>query len=165
MAQVPPRIPGRSPGELWIAIEDTVRQVVGDMLQRLGLDSRSPRMLTINIPIAGPFTPTAGWLTSVGIAGFNARIVGYQIFSLVPGAIILDIRKSTPSSHPGMTSMPVLRSQFPSLNGTYTENLDTSGWTTREVLDGEMLHIYAISAVSIQQATLVLRLQDLDEKA
>lgn len=163
--------------QFWTLVEETIQGIVFDGAPR------HPRKLAMNIPIAGAKPPVIGWLSSVGVT-FNCRVVGYQLFSLVSGQITVDLQYSTPATHPlatitppaitlafpsligDQTVNPDVANLLPSLNGFYTENLDTSTWALRELEIGGMVHAYATATDGIiQQCTMLLYLQDLDEKA
>jgi hypothetical protein len=155
--------------QLWNAIESLIRSVIGESQRQVRY-----RRMTVNIPLVPTLVtgalPVTGWITSFGI-GFHCRVIGYQIFALVAGSITVDLMWSSNGNIAGMASMigvvdPAFpeATHFPSLSGTFTENLDTSGWLTRELSDGDQVHVFILTAATLQQATMVLFLQDLDEQ-
>lgn len=150
----------------WNLLEESIR---GGIQEEVPV--RHPRVSTLIIPIAGLATPSTGWLTSFGVA-FSARVVAYQIFALVPGQMTIDFQHSTPNTHPTggigsplqfptMIGDPAL---LPAINGVYSQSLDTSGWAIRELMVGDMVQVYVQTASGIAYCTMILYLQDLDER-
>lgn len=160
--------------DLWTSIREEVADHVS-----AAIGVRKPRMSTISIPLVGGLLATPiGWVASLGVAS-NGRIVAYQMFSLVPGSMTVDIQRSTPETHPAATFNPSPY-QFesligdptllPSINGAYSDNFNTdpdpvSLWTIRELAVGDMLHVYITASDTLSRSTsMILYLQDLDER-
>jgi hypothetical protein len=150
----------------WQSVRDEIMQAIAAVTQPTRY-----RTLAINVPLVGDtasgVTP-AGWVASVGVA-FNCRIVGYQIFALLPGTVTVDIQRTTPitileTDPPTPVSIVGDPSLYPTMNGAFVENFDMSGWTATELADGDQLHFFLTADTDASIATLVLRLQDLDEK-
>jgi hypothetical protein len=133
-----------------------------------------PRLTAINVPLAGGASgPAVGVLNSIGVT-FNCRIVGYQMWALIAGSVVLDIQRSTPMGHAvavgnvdgtpiGFPSLIGTAVEPPAINGLYAENLDTSLWAARDLAAGDMLHIWVVSSDSLlRYGTIMLYMQDLD---
>lgn len=157
-APAPPHAPNWT--AFWTALDSLVDEHINGYAVA---NQRRFRMPTLIIPLAGDQTPVAGYLASAAVT-FNCRVVAYTIAALTPGTITIDIRRSSVASHPQTDSLP--GATLPSLNGTLTDPplVPTDTWASRELMDGDMLWIYATNVGSIAQALLVLRLQDLDEQ-
>lgn len=177
MASIPPAPPKpdlvSSAGQFWTLIDKRVNTIVQQVLLRWG-KPRS-RVVTINFPIAGKTTPLVGWIASVGIA-HNIKIVGWSINAIVSGQVVVDVQVSTvPASSfttPALVSLPGA-AHFPSMNFTFfgqprlaftAQSQDTSGWVSNQVSAGSFLHVFIVSATTIAQAVLVLRVIDTDSK-
>ena len=82
----------------WGHVEKTIDDRISE---RFG--ARHPRMLSMNVPLIGETPPNPGtFLGSAGIA-FNCRVVGYQIWTLFPGSLSVDIQMSDINTHPEAT--------------------------------------------------------------
>lgn len=149
----------------WTLFDQRTLGLVNSLLRRR-LGSPRSRLMTLNVPIAGPIPPTTGWLTSVAV-DTTVRVIGWQMLALTPGQIVVDVRISTiptsPAFPPVLTSMPG-SAHFPSLNGYGVVSRNTSGWARTEVQAGNILHFYVISASNIAQAVFGLQLMDLDAR-
>jgi hypothetical protein len=159
--------------DLWTHIRAEIASHVDSVI-----GNGKPRMSTVTIPLVGLQDTPVGWVASLGVAS-NGRIVAYQIFSLVPGTLTVDIQRSDPVTHPSATFDPTPY-QFPSLindpallpsiNGAYADNFNTDPdpvtlWASRELVIGDMLHVYIVASDGQNRSTtMILYLQDLDER-
>lgn len=151
--------------DFWIAVDERIDERVG---------AAAPgrhRLAMLNIPLASAtIPPIVGHVMSVAVS-FNARILGYQIFSLVSGMVSVDIQLSSPATHStgGGDVEPlqfpsIVAGSFPSVTGNYAESLEIGTWQVTTLNAGDMLHFYVVETDSlILSCTLALYLQDLDE--
>lgn len=66
---------------------------------------------------------------------------------------------------PPPDDVPVSGSIYPSINGAYSDGFHTEVWASRELMAGDMVHVYCLATDgTMRNATMMLYLQDLDEK-
>lgn len=161
----PPADLSASASNLWKVIDRRIQDAMENILNRWGRPRA--RTMTINFPIAGATVPLAGWVASCGIAN-NIKIVGWEINAIIAGTVSLDVQVSTmqtsPATSPARTSLNGVSNYLTMTAGFTTSSQDTSTWTTNLVSNGAVLHLYVISATTLTQAILVLRVIDMDSK-
>lgn len=162
----PPTSLAVAANQFWQGVRD---EIVNGGRATPGRESSTTRyrVLAVNIPLVGHGIATdaeveLGLIHSMGVS-FNCRVTGYQIFAFTPGTVQVEITHTTPVTFP--TEVSMTGGAFPSLLAAYfNEFYDLSTWPVTELEDGDQMHFYIASFADARDATLVLRLQDLDER-
>lgn len=161
----PPRVdPLTTANYFWSILDKRVQDTVASMMGSWGRPRQ--RTLTINFPIAGTDPPAAGWVASVGIA-HPIRIVGWMVNAITAGSITVDLRVSSvlanSGTQPAYTSLPGA-SHLITHSGYTSSSMDTSAWTNTQVDGGSFLNVYVIGSAGIADATLALRVIDMESR-